>query len=314
MAVAGLAAMNNRPELGQLLAWLPALSNPQLCLAWTLPQWELTIRLGRRLRLLARLAHAVSDAGLDGQIPSPARQHLLAERRHSQARTRAMTWALNQVDEALAGTDFPRVLLKGAAYVAQGLPNATGRLPSDLDILVPRAHLDEARSRLAARDWLETEMDTHDQRYYNEWSHEVPPMRHGQHSLELDLHHGILPPVARTSVDMGLILPALQATGMGGWSVLSREDQCIHCAVHLMFDSELRDRLRDLVDLDVMSRHFASDDNFWPKLFERAKFLGLLEPVSMASTSPVPGFTRQFLLPNNNASMLKACRLFNAPC
>ena len=81
---------------------------------------------------------------------------------------------------AIQPADYPCVLLKGAAYMAQGLPIAAGRLPSDLDILVPKAALPIAQESLAAAGWRTVDMDEHDRLYYEDWSHEVPPMRHPQ--------------------------------------------------------------------------------------------------------------------------------------
>ena len=59
--------------------------------------------------------------------------------------------------------------------MAQGLPIAAGRLPSDLDILVPRTALPAAQNSLAAAGWRTVDMDEHDRLYYEDWSHEVPP-------------------------------------------------------------------------------------------------------------------------------------------
>ena len=44
-------------------------------------------------------------------------------------------------------------------------------------------------------------------------------------------------------------------TGVGGWDVLSAIDQVLHAAAHLFLDSELRDRVRDIVDIDGLMRH-----------------------------------------------------------
>jgi hypothetical protein len=56
----------------------------------------------------------------------------------------------------------------------------------------------------------------------------------------------------------------------------------LHSATHLFQDSEARDRLRDLVDLDGLLRHFGSDANFWVRLPRRAEELGLTEPLALA--------------------------------
>ena len=183
------------------MAWLQALRQPELALNWSLSEWERVVRLSRRLRLLARLAEGLMAAGLMDRVPPQARRHLVAEQRLSRWRTAAMLWALERVATMLGDVPYPLVLLKGGAYLGQDLPIAAGRMPSDLDILVPQADLSDAQSRLVQAGWKAVELDEHDQRYYHEWSHEVPPMTHPLLALELDLHHNILPPVARTHVD-----------------------------------------------------------------------------------------------------------------
>lgn len=266
------------------MAWLQALREPALCLQWSLADWQRVVRLARRLRLLARLAKALAAAGLLDRVPAPARRHLLAEQRLSRWRTGAMVWALERTGAALASAAYPRVLLKGAAYIGQDLPIAAGRLPSDVDILVPPACVLDARDRLQAFGWAPPPLDPHDQRYYEEWSHEVAPMRHPEHTVELDLHHDILPPMARTHVDVGALLQRLVPSGWPGWQVLDPLDQVLHSASHLFHDSEVRDRLRDLVDLDGLIRHFGSTQpDFWPRLADRARTLGLGTSLALAA-------------------------------
>jgi hypothetical protein len=264
------------------LRWLPVLRDPAWALSWSLPEWESALRSSRRLRLLARLAESLEGAQLLARVPPPPRRHLIAEQRLSRWRTTSMTWALEQIAIALRDKPYPLVLLKGGAYIGQDLPIAAGRLPSDLDILVPRAHLDDAVARLIEAGWQEQPLDEHDRRYYYEWSHEVPPMRHALHGIELDLHHNILPPVADVHVDADLLLATVRPSRWQGWSVLAPVDQLLHSAAHLFFDSEPRDRVRDLVDMDGLMRHFGSDASFWEGLPDRALELGLEEPFALA--------------------------------
>ena len=263
-------------------SWLQALRQPQLSVSWELPEWERVIRLSRRLRLLGRLAESVIGAGLLDGVPIHAARHLRAELRYSRWRSAALVWLLERLPAMLGDTPYPLVLLKGAAYIGQDLPIALGRLPSDVDIMVPRAHLADAQARLVHAGWGEQELDEHDRRYYREWSHEVPPMRHPLHAVELDLHHNILPPVAHTNVDADLLLARLQPSNWPRWQVLHPTDQVLHCAVHLFHDSEARDRLRDLVDLDGLLRSFGQEIVFWDELIERAGQLGLREPLALA--------------------------------
>ena len=264
------------------LAWLRALREPELALGWDLAEWQRVLRLSRRLRLLGRLAEAMVAADLLPRLPSQARPHLDAELHYSRWRSRALVWALERIAQAMGAATYPLVLLKGAAYMGQQLPIAQGRLPSDVDILVPREFVADAQQRLVAAGWAEAELDAHDRHYYHALSHEVPPMRHPLHALELDLHHNILPPVAHTRVDAALLLARLQPSRWQPWQVLHPQDQLLHSATHLFHDSETRDRLRDLVDLDGLMRHFGQDPGFWDGLPARALELGLSEPLALA--------------------------------
>ena len=264
------------------LAWVQALRNPRLALAWSPDEWQRVLRLGRRTRLLGRLAAALQAQGLQDQLPERVRRHLVAEQRVSSYRTQAALWAMERVAITLGGAGYPIVLLKGGAYVAQGLPIAAGRLPSDVDMLVPRANLEDATARLTAAGWVALAMDGHDRRYYEEWSHEVPPMRHALHAIELDLHHNILPPVARTHVDAALLLQRVRPSALPGWWVLDPIDQVLHSAAHLFHDSEPRDRLRDLVDIDGLVAAYGGEADFWPRLAARAIELGLTESLALA--------------------------------
>ena len=297
----------------QRLAWLSALREPQRALAWDLAEWQRVLRLSRRLRLLGRLAEAMVAADLLSQLPPPVVPQLQAELQFSRWRMRSLVWALERIAQALAGAPYPLVLLKGAAYMGQDLPIAQGRLPSDVDILVPREFVADAQARLVAEGWAEAELDAHDRRYYHEWSHEVPPMRHPLHALELDLHHNILPPLARTHVDAALLLQRVQPSQWQPWQVLQPQDQLLHSASHLFHDSEIRDRLRDLVDLDGLMRHFGQQPDFWAGLPARARELGLSEPLALACHfavgwlhTPIPEDTQREVVRDGPGALRRA--------
>ncbi len=265
------------------IAWTAAIREPELASAWTLAEWEFVVRLARRLRLLARLAESLDQARLLERVPNVVRRHLVAERQVSRFRTAALVWALERIRSTLGPVPYPCVLLKGAAYAGQNLPIAHGRLPTDVDVLVPRSHLDSFQRALVADGWSEVALDAHDQRYYREYSHELPPMRHPLHAIELDVHHDILPPLARTRVDIGLMLERVEPSVWPGWCVLQPTDQVLHSAAHLFFDSQARDRLRDLVDLDGLLRHFGQrDPGFFDELVARATQIGLAQPLALA--------------------------------
>jgi len=252
-----------------------ALRQPRRALTWPLATWEHQVRLARRLRLLARLAAALESENLLDDVAAEPRRHLHSDLQLSRWRTGAMRWAIERIGASLMGRGYPIVLLKGAAYLGQDLAIARGRLPSDLDILVPQAAIEDAQQQLRLDGWQEMELNLHDQRYYLEWSHEVPPMRHPAMRMELDLHHNILPPVSRPRVDAALLFGRIEPSRWNGWHVLSAADQFLHASAHLFCDSVFRDRLRDLVDLDGLARAFGTGSQFWSDVAVRAPALGL---------------------------------------
>lgn len=264
------------------LALVAAIREPHRVSGWSIALWELQIRLARRLRLLSRLAAAIDGRGLLPTVPPDPRRHLLSELELSRWRTNSMRWAVERVGGCLVGRGYSIVLLKGAAYLSQDLAISRGRLPSDLDVLVPREALGDAQDRLRADGWEEMELDAHDLRYYREWSHEVPPMRHPAHRIELDLHHNILPPVGRPHVRAELLLERIRPSPWTGWFVLSPADQFLHAAAHLFCDSLFRDRLRDLVDLDGLALDHGDSSQFWSDVALRALELGLVEQKTLA--------------------------------
>jgi hypothetical protein len=191
-------------------------------------------------------------------------------------------WEVECIARALANFPGPIVLLKGAAYVMQGLAFAAGRLPSDVDIMVPRAQLEAAERALVEAGWHMEELEPYDEHYYRAWSHELPPMRYPEHPLELDLHHTILPLTGRAKPDAAALFEA--ATPLAGtrFHVLCPADQVLHASAQLFQDSDCAGRLRDLVDIDSLLREFGTTETFWEELGARARLHGLTRPLAYA--------------------------------
>jgi len=166
---------------------------------------------------------------------------------------RGLAHALDAMPEKL-------VLLKGAAYVAQGIPFSVGRMFDDVDLMVSRDSLDRVESRLQGAGWLSEKPDAYDQHYYRAWAHELPPMRHPRFLLQLDVHHTILPVTGRLKPDAAKLLEAAVPIPGGPWHALSPADQVLHVAVHLFQDSDCIDRLRELVDFDALLRAHAGPE------------------------------------------------------
>ena len=250
---------------------LGLLRNPLSVRGVSLADWDKTIRLARQARLLGVLAHRIqSQAGCLEDVPDCVLGHLRSATAYSEHRVQMLRMELAALAYALP-VELPVAVLKGAAYIVQDLELARGRLPSDVDLLVSRGQLDQAESALHKAGWVAEAGDAYVERYYREWSHELPPMRFPGHPVEVDLHHTITPVTSRLKPDTASLFADLQAITGQRFLVLQPLDQILHAAVHLFQDSELFANLRDLVDIDGLIRahlHSASD---WQALAARAR-------------------------------------------
>jgi hypothetical protein len=273
-----------------------ALRAPQDTRALTLADWDLLVRQARAAGLLARLAALLGSRDLLAEVPPAPAVHLLAAARVAAAQRLEVEREIVHVQHALRELPGPLVLLKGAAYLAAGLPAAVGRVFSDTDILVPRTQLAAAESALLLHGWAGTHHSAYDQRYYREWMHELPPLVHLRRQTALDVHHAIAPETARLRPPSALLLQAVQPiAGRPGLATLAPADMVLHSMLHLNVNDELSHALRDLSDLDLLLRHFGADPAFWPALVARSRELGLagvlrqgLRMASRVFETPVP--------------------------
>ncbi|HET9646300.1 MAG TPA: nucleotidyltransferase family protein [Burkholderiaceae bacterium] len=259
---------------------LRALRNPGLSASLSLPEWELLVRQARHADLLARLAYRLEVCGGMENVPAQPRRHLAAAQLLAHAQQEEVRREVRFIADALASVDTPVILLKGAAYVMAGLPSAEGRLFSDIDVLVERKQLNQAEAALMLAGWATTHHTPYDQRYYRQWMHEVPPLLHLRRQTVLDLHHTILPLTARLKPDAHkLIAAARPLAGHPKLWLLAPTDLILHSMTHLFHNEEMSHGLRDLSDLDLLLRHFGTEEGFWACLLERARELDLTRPL-----------------------------------
>ena len=246
-------------------------------------QWDLLLRQGRRADVLARVAARLDETAHWSLVPPEVARHLrsmqlLARRQHEELRHET-----EQLRQVFQRRGLPLVLLKGAAYVLQGLRVGEGRMVSDIDILVPRERLAEAESALMMHGWVSTNHDAYDQRYYRTWMHELPPMRHLHRGTVLDLHHALVPPSGRLRADASAVLADIRAlAGHDGVFTLSPTDMVLHSAAHLYAEGELELGCRGLLDIDLLLGQFGADADFWPALTARAEMMQWQRPLAQA--------------------------------
>jgi hypothetical protein len=241
--------------------------------------WDLLIRQARRANLIARLA-TMLEPQLE-RLPEAPVRHLRAALLIARRQRLATRWEAECIRRALLPRGIRPVLLKGAAYLLADLPAARGRLFGDVDLLVPKASIEAAEAGLIEAGWVfDEELTEYDSRYYREWMHEIPPLRHRQRDTALDLHHSILPPTARIQVNTAALFEdTRELPELPGLQVLAPATMFLHSAAHLFHEGELDNGLRDLFDLDALLRGFGAQPGFWAELVPRARVLGLTRPL-----------------------------------
>jgi hypothetical protein len=272
----------------------PALAGIAAIADWRLSEWDAAIRQARRAGLLARMAHSIAEAGLNGKVPPQARGHLDAALILAEKHARDVACELGHIAEALSGLGVKPILLKGASYAVAGLPPSRGRLFGDIDILLPRQLIGSAEAALASRGWEAAKQNEYDQVYYRRWMHELPPLQHKSRRTTIDVHHNIVPLTSAHPVDAKRMIDAAISAGNGTFAVLAPADMVLHAAVHLFDDGEFVNGLRDLDDINLLLRHFSgpqgfgpnsgssSGPGFWDDLIARAALLRLERPLHYA--------------------------------
>lgn len=259
---------------------LQVVADPALLLRIPVAERDKALRQLRRLKLLARVAIALRELQLLDDFSAVVRDQLDSAVRMVDARERLARWELHCLARVLRpGPGWPVIVLKGCGYLLLELPFAATRLLADVDLLVPRDHLQEAETGLRQSGWQSVPLKEYDEHYYRRWAHEIPPLCHVEREMEVDIHHNIVMPTSRLKPRAELLLEAARPVGDQGFSVLAPPDMVLHAMTHLFFSSELDDALRELVDIDSLLRYFAGrDPEFWPRLQNRAWQLDLARP------------------------------------
>jgi hypothetical protein len=278
-------------------------------------EWNRLLLQARYHGLLARLWLDLSDQGLCEAVPAAARRQLNAARIEAEANQTTIRFEIDRVRTALCGLGIPVVLLKGGAYLAAGLPAARGRLSVDLDILVPRTSLSRVEGALLAKGWRIQEVNDYDDKYYRQWTHELPPFWQPERETLLDVHHTIFPPVSGIKIDGNELLSSRRPLD-NGLAILQPCDLVLHSALHL-FGEDPSNRLRDLVDLRDLIQHYSGQSpEFWPDLVRRAQQLRVTWALGYAAHHlgaifgvPIPPAVRLAIVPRDRLRQAVTNRL-----
>jgi hypothetical protein len=239
--------------------------------------WELLIRQARHANLLSRVAYILKETTLFNTIPSKPKEHFDNAIKIAAANKRASLWEITDTAKILGRSKIDFILLKGCAYLWLDLDTSRGRLFADTDILVRKKELIDAERALVKNGWVTTKIDYYDQRYYREWTHEIPPLHHTGRHTTLDVHHDIVPPIIQTRFDIdALWAKARQDPRYANLYCPQAIDMILHSATHLFHEGEFDNGLRDLVDLDSLLKHNMANSDDWQSLLTRAGELDLI--------------------------------------
>ncbi len=244
----------------------------------TVHQWERVLRQARPGRLLGRLAATARSLGLLESLPECVHWHLRSAELIAQNDLRAVRWELHQLSKALMDFEAPVVVLKGGAYVLLDLPVIHGRRFADVDLLVSLDSLDQCEQQLSAAGWEGVvDAELHAQ-YFREWLQEIPPLKHRNSTICLDLHHSLLPrtdPLYFSSQEV--INSARQVPG-SCFLVPGNADLVLHSIIHLFRNGDFARGLADLWELQQLLRICEQQDSqFWASVaeaFQRRRLQG----------------------------------------
>jgi hypothetical protein len=256
------------------------LADPAAVNGLAIVQWRQLVALARGAQVLPRLGGLLAvHGGL--AYPDDIGRLFFAAARHPLMVGCWADWEIRKVLAATGALGTEIVLLKGAAYRKLGLPVARGRALSDVDILVARDELERVERALLDAGYAHQNLDRYDQRYYRQWTHEIPPLRHPERQIEVDVHHRILPLTSRLNPDP-VALWAASVPVSDRLRVLAPTDMVLHSATHLFYDGDLSGRFGELLDLHQLFAHFGAAEEFWDRLPARARELELTRPLHYA--------------------------------
>ncbi len=252
------------------------LANIREANAFDIPTWERVLSTGRLHGVSGRWHDALEDAGILGRIPAEVAKHLCSDRLIAENSARTMRWETDRIAHAFHDSTLRVLLLKGAAYVARGFRAGRGRISADVDILVPEADLPEAEAKLRQHGWYFPPESEYDERYYREWMHELPPLRHNPRGTALDVHHNLLPRTSRLYLNSAPLFDAAWRVDDTNIWTLGPQDMVIHSAIHGFYNGELTNCYRDVLDIHELVTDLGDQDStFWTQLISRTELLGV---------------------------------------
>lgn len=242
---------------------------PEYALTLDLAQWQSVIFVLRHHQLLARYQYLFERAGIFEKLPEYVIHHLINAKILSEKQYHQVFFEAKALVNAFSFDAKHKIFLKGAAYTLSGQSAGVGRVYSDIDLLVDKSDIEDVERTLSTSGWLSEPITKYDDNYYRNWSHEIPPLRHGGRGTVLDIHHNIVPVISGRAPDMTYFIKQAEQT-KEGYSVLTPAAMTLHSIVHLFFNDDVKNGFRDLLDLDLLMGENSSE-SYWLDLLKLAE-------------------------------------------
>jgi len=261
--------MKNSP-----LSLITFICQPQSVINWLPYQWDELLQQAYNTGLLARTFAILKEHNIFEFVPEHLKWHFSSANTVFLAHKQDVLLEVEHIERALKPAGITPVFLKGTAYLLEGAKCSQGRLFADIDIFVAKSDLASTEEMLRWSGWVGKKMNEHDEKYYRDWMHEIPPMTNTRSGMTIDVHHNLVPLVSRMSLNSDEILADVVVNEQG-IKTLSSEDKVLHSASHLLLDGEFNHGFRDLHDIYLLIVEYTAEDpSFLSKLQKRAVFLG----------------------------------------
>jgi hypothetical protein len=236
-------------------------------------EWDKVLRILRQTDLVSTFGYVSGAHANEKILPSYLHRHVSAAKVFSDAQTRQVFTASSLISNAANDIGIDLLFLKGAAYSLGQTANSRGRLFSDIDILVKPEALAPLENYLKSNGWACKELNDYDNKYYREWSHELPPFTHLATGVSLDIHHTLLPPVSGYKIDLNDLWSS-KVTLASGFSIPNHAYLILHSAIHLLLNEDVEKGFRDLLDIHLLLGEVLSNSSIeeLKKVFCRSGF------------------------------------------
>lgn len=261
---------------------IAVLRNPELSAGQSLTEWADLMALAKFCGLWWQVAKMVQVRSLEDRIPEPVRIHFQSALHAASGHETRIRWEVDRLQAALVDVARPLILLKGSAFLLQGLSFGQNRRFSDVDLLVPITALPEVEAALRHHGWGDSERDLLHAEYFRTWLQEIAPMWHPERKVQVDIHYTIIPPKDRLPFDPQPLFDDSVPLPDGPFRVLAPVDMFLHATSNLFRTGEFTYLLRDLWDMHEMLAEFAADPAFWRTLVSRAEALRLRQTCFLA--------------------------------